>query len=146
MQTNLRLVEKTYFFRNRFMHIEHLKNCSLCGDVELFLSARLLAAVDDVDFFIVTFFKWMRWMCSFKLAFRVNFNTQYSHSKIRSFVCTLKWHRSEFLPNFRLHIGHGILSLLQMGHLCNISWKIHSASVCVLHRLSWYEIESKNQY
>lgn len=139
METGWKMERKTYFFQNLFSHIEHSNNCSFfgcfgcccCGDDELFCFSRFAA---DGGFFTPAFFcfKWMRWMCSFKLAFRVNFNSHWSHSNIRSLVCNRKWQRNEFFPNVRLQIGHGILLSLQMFHLCSISWKIHSASVGVL--------------
>lgn len=122
----------THLLLNRFVQIEQSKRCSFCGVTELFLAKRFAVDVDGVDFFTIGRFKWMRCICSFRFDFRVNFILQWSHSKIRSFVCTRKWQRSEFLPNIRLHIGHGIFSLLQISHLCSISWKMHSASVCVL--------------
>lgn len=127
----------TYLFLNRFVQIEQSKCCSSCGVTELFLFFRFAVDVDAfagdvVDFLTADRFKWMRWECSLKLDFRVNLSSHSSHSKMRSLVCSRKWQRSEFLPNNRLHIGHGILSSLQLFHLCSISWKMHSASVSVL--------------
>ena len=129
--------KKTYFFANLFSHIEHPNNCSFSGcwcsgDDELSCFSRF----DAVNCFfgrVLFSFKWMRWKCSFRLALRVNFKWHWPQWKIRSFVCNRKWHRSEFFPNVRLQIGHGILLSLPIFHLCNISWKMHSASVGVLN-------------
>lgn len=116
----------TYFFRNWRSHNEQPNNRSgLCFVVDV-----ELGPVDGR--FAGTFFKWIRWMWSLRLALRVNFISQWLHLKIRSFVCNRKWHLREFLPNVRLHMGHGILLSLQISHLWSISWNMHSASVGVL--------------
>lgn len=128
----------THFFRKLFSHMEHPNNFSLLyGANELFCCNRFFVAVAvavDNCFFGVSF-KWIRRTCSLRLAFRVNFRSQWSHLKILSLVCNRKWHRSEFLPKVRLHKGHGIFLSLQIFHLWSISWKIHSASVVHLKQI-----------
>lgn len=69
---------------------------------------------------------------SFKFDFRVNDSGHLVHLNMRSFVCNRRWQRNEFLPNIRLHSGHGIRAFFVISHLCSISWKMHSASVGVL--------------
>lgn len=113
---NAKIMKKiiTYFLLNSFWQIEH-KNI-FAGSIPPFRFSP----------------KWMRRRCSFRLYFRVNASEHSSHLKMRSLVCSRKWHRSEFLPKDRLQIGHGILSPFEIFHLCSISWKMHSASVGVL--------------
>lgn len=110
-----RMVNWTYFFLNSFWQMEHVKTGPL-------MSGRLFGFSP----------KWMRRRCSSKLYLRMNAIEQSLHLNMRSLVCKRKWHRNEFRPNDRLQIGHGILSPIEMSHLCSISWKMHSASVNVL--------------
>lgn len=63
---------KTYFFRNFLWHIGHSNNCSCRGDDEVFLFRRLAV---DCGFFGAILFKCIRWICSLRFAFRVNFRS-----------------------------------------------------------------------